>query len=126
MVQPYLPAVDTYGETSLLFLGGQYSHAVRKGPMLTGPDTAIDGLYKEEDIARRQPSEVEIAVGNHALAAVPGGAQRLLYARVDLIPGRDGEPLVVELELTEPSLFLSTAPPAASTFAAAISTSTHH
>ena len=40
------------------------------------------------------------------LAAIPGGPKRLLYARVDLIPGPDGEPLLIELELTEPSLFL--------------------
>ena len=35
---------------------------------------------------------------------------RLGYARVDLVPGANGEPLVIELELTEPSLFLGTAP----------------
>ncbi|GAA2163538.1 hypothetical protein [Actinomadura napierensis] len=43
------------------------------------------------------------------LAAVPGGHD-LLYARVDLIPGPDGEPLLIELELTEPALYLEHAP----------------
>jgi glutathione synthase/RimK-type ligase-like ATP-grasp enzyme len=122
MVQPYLPSVDTYGETSLLFFGGVYSHAIRKGPMLNGPDVALDGLYKEEDIEARPPTETELGVGARALAAVPGGAARLLYARVDLIPGRDGEPLVVELELTEPSLFLATSAEAPALFARAIAT----
>jgi hypothetical protein len=125
MVQPYLPSVDTYGETSLLFFAGEYSHAIRKGPMLTGPEVAVDGLYKEEEIEARRPTEAELGVGVRALAAVPGGAGRLLYARVDLIPGRDGEPLVVELELTEPSLFLATSPHAPALFAHAIATAAH-
>jgi hypothetical protein len=51
---------------------------------------------------------------------VPGGAERLLYARIDLIPGVGGEPLLVELELTEPSLFLTTAPEGAPRLAEAI------
>jgi hypothetical protein len=45
MVQPYLPAVDSYGETALAFLGGEYSHSIRKGPMLAGPDEGVEGLY---------------------------------------------------------------------------------
>ena len=32
------PRWTPHGETSLLFLGGAYSHAIRKGPMLAGPD----------------------------------------------------------------------------------------
>ena len=40
MVQPYLAAVDTAGETAVLFSRRRrrlaYSHAIRKGPMLTG------------------------------------------------------------------------------------------
>jgi hypothetical protein len=120
MVQPYLPAVDTYGETALLFLDGEFSHAIRKGPMLSGPDTGKVGLYKEELITARVPSDAEREVADKALAAVPGGADRLLYARVDVIPGPDGDPVVVELELTEPSLFLGYAEGAAERLAAAI------
>jgi len=117
MVQPYLSAVDAYGETALLFLGGAYSHAVRKGPLLTGPQEAIDGLYKVEDISPRVPSAAERAVAERALAVAPGP---LLYARVDLIPAADGEPVVVELELAEPSLFLGYADGAVDRFATAI------
>ena len=54
------------------------------------------------------------------MAAVPGGAKRLLYARVDLIPGADGEPVLLELELTEPSLFFGHAADAAPRLADAI------
>lgn len=120
MVQPYLSAVDTYGETALLFLGGRYSHAVRKGPLLTGPRTDVEGLFKVEEITPREATPAELAVAHRALSAVPGGAGALLYARVDLIPGEDGEPLLVELELAEPSLFLGSADGAVDRCATAI------
>jgi hypothetical protein len=125
MVQPYLAAVDTYGETALLFFpgaGGElaFSHAIRKGAMLTGPAEHTEGLYKEESVRPRSPLDAELEVARKALAAVPGGADRLLYARVDLIPGPDDLPVLVELELTEPSLFLGTGEGAPERFAAAI------
>lgn len=124
MIQPYLAAVDTDGETSVLCLpdaGGEltFSHGARKGPMLTGPD---EGTIDPggEVITPREPTTAQLAVAAKALDAIPGGAKRLLYARVDLIPGPDGEPLLVELELTEPSLFFRTAPAAADRMADAI------
>lgn len=120
MVQPYLSAVDTYGETALLFLGGEYSHAIRKGPMLTGPDIGVRGLYKEEAITPREPSAAERAVADKVLAAIPAELPPHLYARVDLIPGPDDAPMLVELEVTEPSLFLEHSPGAADRLAAAI------
>lgn len=123
MVQPYLPAVDTDGETALLFFASpdsgrlEFSHAIRKGPMLTGPYTGVEGLYVPEAITTRTPTDAEHAVARIALDSAPEG---LLYARVDVIPGPDGSPLLVELELTEPSVFLAYAPGAADRFAAAI------
>ncbi|MFI5484362.1 RimK family alpha-L-glutamate ligase [Micromonospora echinaurantiaca] len=126
MVQPYLRAVDSAGETALLFLAGPdglaFSHAIRKGPMLTGPDLGVEGLYKPEEISARTATEEQLAVAEKTLAAVPGGAERLLYARVDLIPGADGAPVLVELELTEPSLFLGHADGAPERLATAIRT----
>ncbi len=124
MIQPYLGAVDEAGETALIFLPGAagdltYSHAIRKGAMLTGPDEgAIDP--GSERIDPRTPTEAERRVGERVLAAVPGGTGQLLYARVDLIPGPDGEPLLVELELAEPTLFLRHAEGAAARLADAI------
>jgi hypothetical protein len=125
MVQPYLAAVDTDGETGMLFLGGRFSHAIRKGPMLDGPDvpgsgSRAPGLYRPEHITARQPSPVQLEVAEKVLAAIPGGAGGLLYARVDLIPGLDGSPVLVELELTEPSLFLDRSAGAPERFADAI------
>ncbi|KAB1942762.1 hypothetical protein F8271_11305 [Micromonospora sp. ALFpr18c] len=126
MVQPYLSAVDTEGETALLYLAGpaglRYSHAIRKGPMLTGPDHGPDGLYKAEEITARTARPDQLAVAERTLATVPGGTRQLLYARVDLIPGPDGDPILVELELTEPSLFLGYADGAPDRLATAITT----
>ena len=124
MVQPYLPAVQTHGETALMFIDGAYSHAIGKGPMLTGPDPLLDGLYREETISDREATADERTVAEHALAALPHAANldgpELLYARVDLIPGPDATPLVVELEVAEPSLFLGHSPIAAERLAGAI------
>ncbi|MBY8872617.1 hypothetical protein K7640_12305 [Micromonospora sp. PLK6-60] len=130
MVQPYLDAVDTAGETALLFLAGPdglaFSHAIRKGPMLTGPDRGEPELYKEERIDARTATPEQRAVAERVLAAVPGGTDRLLYARVDLIPGPDGAPVLVELELTEPSLFVGYADGAPDRLADAIATHQAH
>jgi hypothetical protein len=121
MVQPYLDGVDSAGETALLYVGGSYSHAVRKGALLVpGGEAEVDGLWRPEEIAPREPAAAERQLADRALAAVPGGPERLLYARVDLLPGPDGAPLVVEVELTEPSLFLTAVPAAADQLAAAI------
>ena len=114
MVQPYLPGIDVEGETSLVFLGGALSHAVRREPLLTGtgvrrPVVVADVL---STVRRVEASPAQRAVAAAALAAVPGGAGALSYARVDLVPGPDG-PVVLELEATDCFLFLSSAPPGA-------------
>ena len=119
MVQPYLSAVDTDGETALVYLGGAFSHAVRKGAQLDGPDEGLNGVYKPDTISAREPSPAQLALADRALAAVPGVSD-LLYARVDLIPGPDGAPLLIELELAEPSLFLRYGPQAPTRLAESI------
>lgn len=117
MAQPYLSAVDTHGETGLLFFNGVFSHAIRKGPMLTGRVSDETGLFVTEEITSREPTAAELEVAGKVLAAAPGD---LLYARVDLIPGEDGEPTLLELELTEPSMFLRHGEGAAARFAEAV------
>lgn len=124
LVQPYLEAIDDRGETGLVYLGDRLSHAFRKGPIL-GPDARfVDGLYREESISAREPTTEEIAVAEQTLdalaAVVPGHTRReLLYARVDVAPGPDG-PVVMELELIEPNLFLTVTDVGAANAAAAI------
>lgn len=114
MVQPYLAAVEgERGETALVFVDGAFSHALRKGPMLMPGLQLVGGLYVEEDIRAAEPTAAERAVADAAMAAIPGDGRRPLYARVDLVPDEAGAPVVLELELLEPSLFLAHAAGAA-------------
>lgn len=116
MLQPYLARVDEHGETAAIYLGGQYSHAIRKGPLLRVGDALVAGLFAPEQITVRAADAGELRVAEAALAAIP--FERPTYARVDMIRDDRGEPLVLELELTEPSLFLAHAPGAAERYAA--------
>ncbi|MBS0431553.1 MAG: hypothetical protein JSS21_03985 [Proteobacteria bacterium] len=119
LLQPYLPGVDTDGETALLFFDGEFSHAIRKGPLLLRNAEATRALFAAEHIVPRQAATDEIEVARRALAALPF-ATPLLYARVDLIRDDAGAPRLLELELTEPSVFLAHAAGAAERFAKAI------
>lgn len=123
LVQPYLAGVDTAGETALIYVDGAFSHAVGKGAMLPAGvvhPVQAHSLYVEERIAARTPSHDELQVGALIVQYLRKRfGSELLYARVDLLPGPDG-PLLVELELTEPSLFLGYHVDAADRFAAAI------
>ena len=120
MIQPYLGAVDEYGETALIYFDGVFSHAIRKGQLLHPGGDPSGALYVEEPITPRTPSTAEHDVADAVLAALPWPREALLYARVDMIPGPDGAPQLVELELTEPSLFFGHAVGAAERFAARI------
>ncbi|MFF4252102.1 RimK family alpha-L-glutamate ligase [Streptomyces sp. NPDC001663] len=109
MVQPYLAGIDVSGERALQFFGGRFLHASRKGAVLA-PGTAYDDdKVAHPDLQPWTPTPAELAVAERALAAVPD-APELLYARVDLVDGEDGEPRVMELELVEPNLFLGLHP----------------
>lgn len=114
IVQPYQRGVDDHGETGLVYLGGRFSHAFRKAPILTGPIEWEGALFAKETIGACRPTDAERELGDRLVASVGPTA----YARVDLVPGPSG-PLVLELELTEPSLFLDTDPGASERAAAA-------
>jgi hypothetical protein len=121
MVQPYLEGVDDAGETALLYLAGEFSHAVRKGPLLRDdPRHDKSGLFVSEDIEPREPSGAERVVGDRVMSWLTARFGPLLYARIDLIPGPDGSPLILEVELAEPSLFFAHGPGSAERLAAAI------
>jgi glutathione synthase/RimK-type ligase-like ATP-grasp enzyme len=116
LLQPYIEGIERRGETSLVLIDGRDSHAIRKGPLLH-PDAAAGDQRAAEPIRPRVASEAEHALAAAALAAVPGPPP--LYARVDLLPGDDG-PLLLELELIEPSLFFAAGRGAADRLAAAL------
>ncbi|MEV7501587.1 hypothetical protein [Streptomyces sp. NPDC093018] len=122
MVQPYLQGIDVTGERALQFFGGRLLHASRKGAVLS-PGTPYDAdKVAHPDLTPWQPTDAELAVAEKALAAVPGSAAPLLYARVDLADGPDGTPRLMELELVEPNLFLFLHPDSLPRTAAAILT----
>jgi O-ureido-D-serine cyclo-ligase len=116
MLQPYLAGVDKLGETALIHVAGRYTHAIRKGPLLAPGGAVSDALFASEDIQPRIATDAEHAVAERVLAALSHPA---LYARVDLLPGAEG-PLLLELELVEPSLFFEGSEDAADALVAAL------
>ncbi len=118
LLQPYLDRVDDVGETGLLFFGGTYSHAIRKGPLLRLGEAPTRALFAPEQITPRVPDAEERRVAERAVAAIPFGIPA--YARVDLIRDGSGAPCVLELELTEPSLFFEHGEGSAARFASVL------
>lgn len=100
LIQPYLPAIETEGELSMFFLGGRYSHAVRKVPR--SGDFRVQPEYQGV-ITAADPTPKEQGAAEAVLAAVE---EPLLYARVDLVRGLDDRSVLMELELVEPDLYL--------------------
>lgn len=122
MVQPYLPLVAE-GERALVFLptGGRltFSHAIRKQPVLTEPNVIDNFRDAHPGVAPYEPTGAEIRTALDALAAVPA-PDALLFARVDLALDDSRTPVVMELELIEPNLFLQSDPRALERFVAAV------
>jgi glutathione synthase/RimK-type ligase-like ATP-grasp enzyme len=114
LVQPYLPEIERSGEVSMIFFGGAFSHAISKRPQpgdfRVQPE--FDGI-----IAAHRPDPAEHDAAARILAAVD---EPLLYARIDLVRGLDGNPQLIELELIEPDLYLGYDERAGERFAAAV------
>ena len=120
MIQPYLDAVDRRGERGVVYIDGEYSHAFTKGPLLRNPGVPTTGLFAEEEIESAEPTVAERRTADRALESVERSFGRLLYARFDLIDTAEDRPVVIEAELTEPSLYHATAPGSADRLAAAL------
>ena len=114
MVQPYLGSVDEVGETGLVYFRGEFSHAFNKAALLAPGGEAHHGLFALERIGPATASDPQRRLGERILAGVVDRFGSVpLYARVDLLASGDGSPVLLELELTEPSWFLGTDPLAA-------------
>jgi glutathione synthase/RimK-type ligase-like ATP-grasp enzyme len=109
LVQPYVTSVHDYGERSLIWIDGELSHAIRKTPRFAGDSERIDGPFPIADAER-----------DIALAALAPYADRILYGRVDVAPDEHGRPMVMELELVEPSLFFARHPPSVERYVAGL------
>jgi O-ureido-D-serine cyclo-ligase len=118
LLQPYLSTVDEHGETAMIYIDGRYSHAIRKGALLKAGAGVVGGLFASEDIRAREPSKDEGRVAKAAFNAIPFATP--LYVRIDLLCGADGQPVILELEAVEPSLFFNHAPGSALRLAQAL------
>lgn len=113
LVQPFLAGVLARGEVSIMVMGGEPTHAVRK--------RARDGEFRVQSnhggsVEGYQPTQAE---WHFARQVVAGSPQQPAYARVDFVQSDDG-PLLMELELLEPDLFLRLSPAGTEAFAATI------
>jgi hypothetical protein len=122
MVQPHLAAVDERGELSVVFIEGEFSHAFRGGPLLARGAGVMDRPWEHQTVlGPDRPRQADLAAATHALGLVQGRFRDVLaYARVDLIDGPDGHPLVSEVEMVDPYLGLTLDPAALERFAGAI------
>lgn len=108
LVQRYQPGVEGYGERALIWMGGRFTHAVRKGARFLGDPENITAAAIADD-------ERELA--ERIMTLVP---RPVLFARVDLVRDENECPMLMELELIEPALFFSRAPGSVSWMASAI------
>lgn len=114
MIQPFMPTVQTVGEYAFLFFNGQFSHAVLKRPK------AGEFRVQEHYGGHNQqvlPTSIQLVFASNVLASLP---ESTLYARVDAIEDADGQLLVSEVEVTEPSMYLALDEQAATRFAGAV------
>ncbi len=114
MIQPFLPAVNGDGELSLFFFGGRFAYAVRK--------VAAAGEFRVQPhyggtLSLFEPTEEALETAALAVAAAP---EPVTYARVDLVRGWDGQPLLMEFEAIEPDLYFHLAPDGGLAYAQAV------
>jgi glutathione synthase/RimK-type ligase-like ATP-grasp enzyme len=106
LVQPYLPSVVEEGELSLVYVEGEFTHAVRK--RVTTGDFRVHDDYGGS-VHPEPPSADQLALARAALDVV---GEPTLYARVDVVADESGSPVIMEFELVEPELFLRFSPDA--------------
>ncbi|MBP9086158.1 MAG: hypothetical protein KBG15_08565 [Kofleriaceae bacterium] len=109
LLQPYVASVEAYGERSLVWLDGEFSHAIRKSPRFAGDHENIEG-----------PLPITPAERALACAALAPLLDRILYARVDMANDDGGQPMIMEVELIEPSLFFAKQPGSADRYVAGL------
>jgi glutathione synthase/RimK-type ligase-like ATP-grasp enzyme len=109
LIQPYVASIDGHGERSLIWIDGALTHQVRKAPRFAGQVENVTG-----------PFPITAEERALALATLEPWAERLLYARVDLAYDDAGKPRVMEVELSEPSLFFARCPGSADRYVAGL------
>ncbi|NBW69582.1 MAG: hypothetical protein EBR47_13125 [Betaproteobacteria bacterium] len=107
MVQPYSPTIDSVGETGLVYLGGKFSHAFGKDAVFGEAEQVHNGVHVQEVITARTANPNEHLLGDSVMKFLRNKfGVTPLYARIDMVTNIDGVPEIMEVELTEPSLYL--------------------
>ena len=99
MVQAFLPAIQSEGEYSFIFIGGDFCHALVKRAV--PGDYRIQSKYGGKETAI-DPSADDLSAAAAIIAMLE---EAPLYARVDMVRGEDGRLVLMELELIEPYLY---------------------
>jgi hypothetical protein len=129
LVQPYLRSVDEHGEAALVFIGGQLSHELHKRPVLAPDEVApstrdrlavAKAMLDPDLVVARSAQQDERALARAIIAEISARFGTPLYARVDLVRGDGGQPVLLELELIEPRLYFAQASGASERFVAAV------
>lgn len=113
LLQEFLNDIVEFGEISLMFMGGNFTHAIRK--------IAKEGDFRVQDdhggrVVSHEATKEEIEFSKKAIAACP---ELPLYARVDIVRDNSGALSICELELIEPELWFRENPSAAKELATA-------
>jgi hypothetical protein len=132
LVQPHVPSVARDGERALVFIAGELSHVLRKQPIL-GPDEVaptVEGglevalaMLREDLVAPASATEQERTLARAVIEEIAARFETPLYARVDVVSGENGAPMLLELEAVEPRLFLDLGTDGPRRLAAAVSAS---
>lgn len=130
MVQPFQPSVDKLGETALVFIDGEFSHPLRKRAVLRPDEVApvrstdlmvAEAMYDPELVLSGTYEPDELALAERIVDHVTERFEYVpLYARVDMLRGADGAPVLLELEAVEPNLYFDQVPEGALRLAEAI------
>ncbi|WP_154223524.1 ATP-grasp domain-containing protein [Marinicella rhabdoformis] len=123
ILQSYLPSVESYGEVSLIFIGNQYSHAIRKIPV--AGDYRVQDTFGAKDMPH-QPSEKETQIAYAVNHFIINKFKKLCYARIDLLIDHKNNAVINEVELIEPSLFFHHKKDAANTLVNAVSSKLYY
>ena len=129
MVQEFLPDVDVGGETAVVFIAGEVSHVLHKkavlapdevAPLREGGLGAAEAMFDPDLVTAGRATDVQLATAQAVIDHVKSRFETPLYARVDMLAGEDGAPVLLELEAVEPNLYFDTTPGVAERLADAI------
>jgi hypothetical protein len=122
MVQEYMESIERDGELDLVFIDGEFSHAVLKEPALRLGEGVVERPWERmawSGVARPSSGQLSVAQESmHVVSQILGEVPT--YGRVDLVGGPEGDPLVLEIELIDPYLSLDIVPETAARLAESV------